>query len=144
MVVNEVFEATVEERLIHPTFVIDYPAVLCPLAKPSRKDPQYAERFELFVAGHTKGVFQFESGGMRDVLTRMSEHYERVRLQPVRAIMTPQPVFLYETASPAKVINLMAVGGFRHVPVLDVDNRVVGVVGPRRILNYLEPHLLPA
>jgi lysyl-tRNA synthetase class 2 len=51
MVVNEVFEATVEERLISPTFVIDYPAVLCPLAKPSRKDPQYAERFELFVAG---------------------------------------------------------------------------------------------
>jgi lysyl-tRNA synthetase class 2 len=51
VLVNEVFEATVEERLIHPTFVIDYPVVLCPLAKRSRKDPQYAERFELFVAG---------------------------------------------------------------------------------------------
>ena len=51
VVVNEVFEATVEHRLIDPTFVIDYPAILCPLAKRSRKDPQYAERFELFVAG---------------------------------------------------------------------------------------------
>jgi len=51
VVVNEVFEATVEERLINPTFVIDYPAILCPLAKPGRKDPQYAERFELFVSG---------------------------------------------------------------------------------------------
>jgi len=51
VVVNEVFEATVEHRLINPTFVIDYPAILCPLAKRSRKDPQYAERFELFVAG---------------------------------------------------------------------------------------------
>ena len=51
MVVNEVFEATVEERLINPTFVLDYPAILCPLAKPGRKDPQYAERFELFVTG---------------------------------------------------------------------------------------------
>jgi lysyl-tRNA synthetase class 2 len=51
IVVGEVFEATVEDRLLNPTFVIDYPAILCPLAKPSRKDPRYAERFELFVAG---------------------------------------------------------------------------------------------
>jgi lysyl-tRNA synthetase class 2 len=51
IVVNEVFEATVEPHLVSPTFVIDYPAVLCPLAKLSRTDPQYAERFELFVAG---------------------------------------------------------------------------------------------
>jgi lysyl-tRNA synthetase class 2 len=52
VVVNEVFEATVEDKLLHrPTFVIDYPAVLCPLARPGRTDPKYAERFELFVAG---------------------------------------------------------------------------------------------
>ncbi len=51
VVANEVFERTVEDKLVDPTFVIDYPAVLCPLAKPSRSDPKYAERFELFVAG---------------------------------------------------------------------------------------------
>ncbi|OHB63709.1 MAG: lysine--tRNA ligase [Planctomycetes bacterium RBG_13_62_9] len=51
VVVNEVFEATVEEQLISPTFVIDYPAILCPLAKPGKADPRYAERFELFVSG---------------------------------------------------------------------------------------------
>ena len=51
VVTNEVFEATVEDNLIDPTFVIDYPAVLCPLAKRSKSDPRYAERFELFVAG---------------------------------------------------------------------------------------------
>ena len=38
VVVNEVFEATVEERLIDPTFVINYPAALCPLTKRSKSD----------------------------------------------------------------------------------------------------------
>jgi len=49
VVINEVFEATVEEHLINPTFVIDYPAALCPLTKQSKADPRYAERFELFI-----------------------------------------------------------------------------------------------
>jgi lysyl-tRNA synthetase class 2 len=51
VLVNEVFETTVERNLTAPTFVIDYPAVLCPLAKRSKTDPRYAERFELFVVG---------------------------------------------------------------------------------------------
>lgn len=50
VVVNELFEATVEDNLVNPTFVIDYPAKLCPLTKPGRENPDYAERFELFIA----------------------------------------------------------------------------------------------
>jgi lysyl-tRNA synthetase class 2 len=49
VVVNEVFETTVENNLVNPTFVIDYPAQLCPLTKRKKDDPKYAERFELFV-----------------------------------------------------------------------------------------------
>jgi len=49
VVINEVFEETVEKNLINPTFVIDYPAVLCPLTKRKKSDPDYAERFELFI-----------------------------------------------------------------------------------------------
>lgn len=50
VVINEVFEEMVEDNLIDPTFVIDYPAALCPLTKRSKSDPNYAERFELFIA----------------------------------------------------------------------------------------------
>jgi lysyl-tRNA synthetase class 2 len=49
VVVNEVFEQTVETNLVNPTFVIDYPAVLCPLTKRKKDNPQYAERFELYI-----------------------------------------------------------------------------------------------
>jgi lysyl-tRNA synthetase class 2 len=50
VVINEVFEATVEENLIDPTFVINYPASLCPLTRRKKDDPKYAERFELYIA----------------------------------------------------------------------------------------------
>ncbi len=50
VVVNKVFEATVEENLIAPTFVIDYPAALCPLARRKADNPNLAARFELFIA----------------------------------------------------------------------------------------------
>jgi lysyl-tRNA synthetase class 2 len=51
VVINEVFEAMVEEKLISPTFVMDYPAALCPLTKRKKDNPKYAERFELYIAG---------------------------------------------------------------------------------------------
>jgi lysyl-tRNA synthetase class 2 len=50
VVVNEVFESTVEQNLNTPTFVIDYPAALCPLARRKKDNPKFAERFELFIA----------------------------------------------------------------------------------------------
>ncbi|HSW47274.1 MAG TPA: lysine--tRNA ligase [Phycisphaerae bacterium] len=48
IVVNEVFEATVEPRLIQPTFVLDYPAAICPLTRRKSDDPNIALRFEAF------------------------------------------------------------------------------------------------
>ena len=48
---NELFEATVEDRLTGPIFVTDYPASICPLTKRKAADPAIAERFELFIQG---------------------------------------------------------------------------------------------
>ncbi len=51
VILSEVFEATVEDALSGPVFVIDYPAAICPLTKRKTSDPSVAERFELFVHG---------------------------------------------------------------------------------------------
>jgi lysyl-tRNA synthetase class 2 len=45
------FEAAVEEKLWHPTFIIDYPVEVSPLARASDANPGVAERFELFMTG---------------------------------------------------------------------------------------------
>lgn len=46
-----IFDEKVEAHLIEPTFLIDYPAALCPLTKRHRTDPRLAERFELYIGG---------------------------------------------------------------------------------------------
>jgi len=55
VLVQELFEHHVEKKLIGPIFVYDYPAVLCPLTKRKRGNPNIAERFEPFVLGMELG-----------------------------------------------------------------------------------------
>jgi CBS domain-containing protein len=74
----------------------------------------------------------------RDVLKRISADYEKVRELPVRELMTPEPATVWATDPPARALNLMVSGGFRHVPVLDADGRLCGTIGVRRVTGYLQ------
>lgn len=47
----EIFEATVEEKLIQPTFITQYPTEVSPLARRNDEDPFITDRFELFIGG---------------------------------------------------------------------------------------------
>ena len=48
---NDLFEEHVQPRLRHPTFVLDYPVEISPLARPREDDPRFVERFELIILG---------------------------------------------------------------------------------------------
>ncbi len=48
---NEVFEQKVEEHLIQPTFILDYPIEISPLARRDSLNKDFVQRFELFIAG---------------------------------------------------------------------------------------------
>ncbi len=48
-ILDEIFKEKVEPSLVQPTFIIDYPVELSPLAKRKQDDPGLVERFELFV-----------------------------------------------------------------------------------------------
>lgn len=50
-ILDEIFKELIEPELVQPTFVIDYPVELSPLAKKKQYDPKFVERFELFIAG---------------------------------------------------------------------------------------------
>lgn len=51
----EVFDQLVEEHLVQPTFIYDYPVEVSPLAKKSVKDPRLTERFEFFITCREMG-----------------------------------------------------------------------------------------
>ncbi|HOA06502.1 MAG TPA: lysine--tRNA ligase [Spirochaetota bacterium] len=50
-IADEIFSEKVEHKFINPTFLTDYPKELSPLAKSREDNPDYVERFELFIAG---------------------------------------------------------------------------------------------
>lgn len=50
-ILNEIFEATVEPKLIQPTFITHYPIELSPLARRTESNPALTDRFELYIAG---------------------------------------------------------------------------------------------
>ncbi len=79
-----------------------------------------------------KGIFT-----ERDVLTRVAGAGPDAGKAPVRKLMTANPETLRPTDSIAYALNLMSLGGYRHIPVVDASGAPLGVVSVKDIIRYL-------
>ena len=73
-IINEFFETFVEETLIQPTFIMDYPVEVSPLTKRKKDNPSLTERFEVFIGGR-------EYGNAYSELNDPIDQYERLKKQ---------------------------------------------------------------
>jgi CBS domain-containing protein len=86
--------------------------------------------------GRLVGVFT-----ERDVLERVALRYREIKQLTVRDVMTCEPVVVYDTDPAGAALSAIAVAGYRHVPVVDVRNAVVGVISPRRVFEFLRQRM---
>jgi CBS domain-containing protein len=83
-------------------------------------------------AGKLKGIFTD-----RDVVDRVVAAGLDPAKIAVRRVMTPSPETLRPTDSIAFALNLMSLGGYRHIPLVDKSGAPVGTVSVKDIVGYL-------
>ncbi|MBI4572332.1 MAG: CBS domain-containing protein [candidate division NC10 bacterium] len=76
----------------------------------------------------------------RDILTKLvGTGYDPAKVQ-VDGVMTRDPETLTPEDPIAFAMQIMSVGGFRHVPLVDADRRPVGILSVKDIVDYLVEH----
>ena len=79
-----------------------------------------------------------------DLLRRVRPEADPMALdRPLWQVMTHNPRTLGPTDTLAHALNRMAIGGFRHVPIIDDDRRIVGLVSFLEVLQYLHGRIGP-
>ena len=137
------FDDPIEEAL-HSELVSDLQTqpLMCVSA-----DTTVRETMKLMVGHQIAAVLVEEDGcltgvfGDRDVLDKVALEYDDVIEGPVRDVMSTDPVSVREGDSAAKVLSIMAVSGYRHVPVVEADGKAVGIVSPQRMAHFLYRHM---
>ncbi len=84
------------------------------------------------IEGQLCGIFT-----EHDVLTRIVGEALDLNARTVRDFMTPNPETLTADDAIVWALNKMAVGGFRHVPLVDEHGRAVGIVAMPNVVEYL-------
>ncbi len=97
---NLLFEATVEEHLIQPTFIYDYPIEVSPLAKRKKDNPMLTERFEFFIVGSEFGNAFSELNDPFDQRQRFERQVAQKRAQGANATVDEDFVLALEYGLP--------------------------------------------
>jgi CBS domain-containing protein len=77
----------------------------------------------------------------RDALMRLNTDIAAKRDQPVSDFMTKDPRTLKIDDKVAFAVHRMHQGGYRHLPIVNADGQVTGVVSAREVLRYITDHL---
>lgn len=100
LVLAALFDAFVEEHLIQPTFIYDYPVENSPLAKRKPSDPAFTERFEYFITGHEMGNAFSELNDPIDQRRRFEKQVEQRRKEGANAEVDEDFIMALEYGMP--------------------------------------------
>ena len=132
---NEVHDRLLEGTLValgtHPPVEVD---VHTSLAKAIRQMTSHQIGCVLVTdeADRLVGIFT-----ERDVLMRVAGLVDDLAAANVGAYMTADPVAVHADLPIAHALHLMALHGFRHLPLVDDDRRPVGIISFRDVVHYL-------
>jgi CBS domain-containing protein len=129
-------EAAGLRRVLHDLPTLQ-PAVTC---TPQATVRQAIETMQRERIGYVLIVDQDRLVGIfteRDVLTKVAAQDVDLDRTPVSALMTRDPECLETDNELVYALNQMSVGGYRHIPILNNQGDLVGVVSMRAIVNYL-------
>ena len=73
----------------------------------------------------------------RDALRKLNARAAELGSQPVSKFMTANPQTLVAHAKIAYAVQRMDLGGYRHLPIVDDEGKLLGIISARDIINYL-------
>jgi CBS domain-containing protein len=122
--------ATLSDVVQHTPLVVESNASLASVIEAMQNE----ERGTLLVveSGKLVGIFT-----ERDVLMKVAGHPIDLQSSKVSVFMTSDPVTLPADSTVAFALNRMVVEGFRHIPLVDDDNRPVAEVSMRDLIEYM-------
>ena len=139
-----------ESHLLAPKNAVERGLLVDTIAKLWPKSPivvpadaTVAQVLDLMVGRSIGSVFVVDGEQMvgvfteRDALLRLNVDAASLANEPISRFMTPNPQALSGNARLAFAVHRMDLGGYRHVPVVDDEERLRGVISVRDILRYL-------
>lgn len=142
--VRSEFHDSYDDPIAMRAEILDTPIGELPLRDPItvEADATVADAVEAMNDHHIGCVLVLREGRLvgifteRDVLTKVVFKHDAA-LTPIESVMTPRPEVLELDGTIAYALNMMSVGGYRHLPVVDRDGRPVAVLSVRDIVDYL-------